>query len=80
MAQAHRGNTGTLRGMIGLQIKLATLSSITEKIKLKKTGYGWLIDRDGLIIAHPDESLVMEIQLKDADTKGFKGLSQLIRE
>ncbi|HOV37848.1 MAG TPA: methyl-accepting chemotaxis protein [Spirochaetales bacterium] len=77
MAQAHRGNTGTLRGMIGLQIKLSTLSAITEKIKLKKTGYGWLIDRDGLIIAHPDESLVMEIQLKDADTKGFKGLSQL---
>lgn len=76
-AQAIKDNGGKVTGIIGFQIKLSTLSMITEQIKVKNSGFGWLVDSEGLVLAHPEEALVMELQIQDADSRGFKGLSRL---
>ena len=75
LVQAQKDSEGKLVGMLGFQIKLSTLSTITEQIKVNKSGFGWLVDKDGLVLAHPDESLVMDLQIKDADSQGFSGLT-----
>lgn len=76
-AQAIKDNGGKLTGILGFQIKLSTLSMITEQIKVKNSGFGWLVDSEGLVLAHPEEALVMDLQIQDADSRGFKGLSRL---
>ena len=69
---------GELTGFISCAIKLKTLSRICEKISFGKTGYGWMIDANGLVIAHPDESMVFAFSLEEADAKkGFHGLTAL---
>lgn len=75
LAQSIKDAQGNLTGILGYQIKLSTLSAITEKIKVNKSGFGWLLDRDGLILAYPEESLVMDLRIQDADARGFTGLS-----
>ena len=75
LAQSIKDAQGNLTGILGYQIKLSTLSAITEKIKVNKSGFGWLLDRDGLILAYPEESLVMDLRIQDADVRGFTGLS-----
>ncbi|MCA1950303.1 MAG: methyl-accepting chemotaxis protein [Treponema sp.] len=77
LAKGIRDPEGRLSGILGFQIKLSTLSSITERIKVNKSGFGWLVDQDGLVLAHPDESLVMDMQIQDADSRGYKGLGAL---
>jgi len=37
-----------------------TLSEIVKNISYGKTGYGYIANRDGTIVGHPDESLVLE--------------------
>jgi len=77
MVQAIRDNNSRITCMLGFQIKLSTLSVISEKLKVHKSGFGWLVDSEGLILAHPNESLVMDMHINDADVRGFKGLSPL---
>ncbi|WP_304224522.1 methyl-accepting chemotaxis protein [Gracilinema caldarium] len=77
LAKGIRDPNGQLNGILGFQIKLSTLSSITERIKVNKSGFGWLVDQDGLVLAHPDESIVMDMQIQDADSRGYKGLGAL---
>ena len=36
-------------------------------IKVGKTGYAYAFNRDGLVIAHPDKSLLMKMNMKDYD-------------
>jgi len=71
VAQGIKNAQGNFTGILGFQIKLSTLSSITEKIKVNKSGFGWLLDKEGLVLAYPEESLVMEMQIQDADSWGF---------
>ena len=71
-------DAGELTGFISCAIKLKTLSAICEKISFGKTGYGWMIDANGLVIAHPDEGMVFTFNLKEADAqKGYRGLAAL---
>ena len=48
------------RGFAGIataDIKLKWLDRIVDKIKVGKTGYGYIISRNDIVIAHPDKSL-----------------------
>jgi methyl-accepting chemotaxis protein len=76
--------TGVLFGAV-------TLDSVAKKvaaIKVGQTGYAFIVQADGLLIAHPDKEVVMKVNpLKDADAdlelrqviehmvKGEKGLT-----
>lgn len=49
---------GTLRGVIGMDILLETLSDIAKKVNLDGKGYAFIIDNNGVVLAHPDEKLL----------------------
>jgi methyl-accepting chemotaxis protein len=44
-----------------------------------KTGYGWIMDNTGLMIAHPDAKAIMSLNVTDADKSGYRGLDTLGR-
>ena len=76
-AKAVKGADNAIRGILLLTVKLDKLSEIAASIKVGKSGYGWLIDGSGLVIAHKDKDLVMKLNVTEADGKGYQGLSAL---
>jgi methyl-accepting chemotaxis protein len=77
VAKAVKGPDEKTRGFIAFQFKLESLSAITSNIKVGATGYGWVIDGSGLVIAHPKAEVIMKLQVTAADKDGYKGLDAL---
>jgi methyl-accepting chemotaxis protein len=77
VAAAVKGPDGKTRGFVAFQFKLESLSSITGGIKVGKTGYGWVIDNTGLMIAHPNAKAIMTLNATNADQQGYHGMSAL---
>lgn len=80
MAVAVKDTEGSTRGFIAFQFLLSSLSDITSQIKIGRTGYGWIVENDGLMIAHPEEAVVMQLKTTDADKQGMKGMDALMKE
>lgn len=52
--------TKEFAGIATADIKLAWLDKIADEIKVGRTGYGYIISRNDIVIAHPDRSLNMK--------------------
>ncbi len=79
-AKAIRGTDGGVLGMAGFEIKMQTLSTVAASVKLGKTGYGWIIDQRGFVIAHPDPETILTLDVRDSSKKGYAGLDALGEE
>jgi len=51
-------------GIFGLSLKAEPLTNLVSKVKVGSTGYAFMANRDGIIIAHPNEKLEMTLDLK----------------
>jgi len=55
-------------GILGTPVELNNFSrEYIDNIKVGKRGYAFLADKNGVILAHPDKSLVMKKNLNDFD-------------
>ena len=78
MALAVKDERGEILGAVGFSMKLDTFSRIVAAIKVGDSGYGWVADGHGLVIAHPVADAVMKLKLTEADeSSGYKGMSAL---
>ncbi|GAB1534771.1 methyl-accepting chemotaxis protein [Geovibrio sp. ADMFC3] len=57
-------SNGRLTGAISTTLDLKSLMQSVEK-KVGKTGYSFIIDKDGMMIANPNSSLVMKVNAFD---------------
>ena len=59
-------------GMVGMTLGISFLSDKVAGTKLGQTGYGYVIDKTGLLIAHPKKDLILQINAtKEDGMKGF---------
>ncbi|MCG8616851.1 MAG: methyl-accepting chemotaxis protein [Desulfobacterales bacterium] len=65
---------GEFGGMFGAVLKLSILSENILSKTLGKTGYTYVINTEGLIIAHPNKDLVLKLDLKTV--KGMESISR----
>ncbi|NJE02474.1 cache domain-containing protein, partial [Thermococcus sp. JdF3] len=56
---------GKLVGVIGVDVFVSTLIEQSKEIKIGQSGYIAIINRDGTIIVHPNESLVQNFNIHD---------------
>lgn len=49
-----------LQGILGATLDLSVLEEMRSKIKFGETGYAFITDTQGQILAHPDENMVKE--------------------
>ncbi|HOX33933.1 MAG TPA: methyl-accepting chemotaxis protein, partial [Spirochaetales bacterium] len=77
LAKAVKGADGKTRAILGLEMRTAELSRIAASIKIGRTGFGWIVDQRGLIIAHPNPEAVLKLDVTNADKDGYKGLDAL---
>jgi methyl-accepting chemotaxis protein len=77
LAKAIVDKNGGTRGLVAFEIKMDILSAIASSIKLGKTGYGWISDQRGLVIAHPTKEAILTLNTLDSAKDGYKGLDAL---
>ncbi|WP_319585378.1 methyl-accepting chemotaxis protein [uncultured Desulfobulbus sp.] len=56
--------SGDFLGVFGLSLKAQPLISHVSSVKVGSTGYAFMCDRNGLIVAHPKKELEMKLDLK----------------
>lgn len=75
----------TIVGTIIGSIKFSTISTYASDVKIGENGYGYLVDKDGLIVGHPDQDKVLKQNicndngsesLKDIANKMISGETQ----
>jgi len=69
-----------LKGVVTADISLSWLQKIVSSIKIARTGYGFLISKNGTYVTHPREDLVMnETVFSVAEARGDPRLRELGR-
>ncbi len=53
-------DNGNIYGLIGGTINLSHISKIVNAEKLGDTGYAYMIDQEGLVMAHPKEEMIFK--------------------
>lgn len=64
-------------GCLAVNVNLATLSNITKQISIGNSGFGFITASDGLFVAHPDSAYSMQVNIRNTDSLGYSGLSEL---
>jgi sigma-B regulation protein RsbU (phosphoserine phosphatase) len=68
-------------GIVTADISLSWLQEMVASLKIGKTGYGFLITKNGTFVTHPDSQFIMnETIFSVAEAKGDTGLRKLGRE
>lgn len=71
-AYAIKDSSGKTIGVLGNNISLNVISNMAAEVKVGKSGYGWIMDKTGLVFAHPSEEIRMKMKLSEADKFGIK--------
>jgi len=69
---------GNLRGVIGADILLETLSDMIKQGKSEGKGYAFIMDSKGVVLAHPDEKLVSSNLIENTQLKDVA--EQMLRQ
>jgi methyl-accepting chemotaxis protein len=77
VAKSVKSSDGKIVGLLGAQFKLETLASVTDAIKVGQTGYGWVVDGTGMVIAHPSAKAILSLDTTRGDSTGYRGLNLL---
>ena len=56
-------DSGAFAGVLGVCVKLTALSKNITQVKIGETGYPFMVDRNGLFIAHPVEDYIFKLNM-----------------
>ena len=75
------GETRKLKGIVTADISLSWLKAIVSSIKIGKTGYAFLISKNGTFVTHPNSDLIMnESIFSVAESRKDNSLREIGRE
>ncbi len=67
-------DSGDFLGVFGMSVKAQFLVDLISGTKYGKTGYGWMLNKDGVFIAHPNEKNILTL---DATT--LDGMEEIVK-
>ena len=66
-------------GIVTADLSLEWLDELVSSIRIGKSGYGFLVSREGKLITHPDKRLVMSESLLEVSPAAVDSVLQLLR-
>lgn len=66
---------GNFLGAFGMSMKASALTDLVQTKKIGETGYAFMINENGIIIAHPNEELLLTLDLKTVE-----GMEELTKD
>lgn len=73
VAAPVKTDSGDLVGVLGVVLKLDALSNMITKTKIGKTGYPFILAKDGLVVAHPKKEYILDLNL--AKLEGMESIT-----
>ena len=77
-------NTGVFRGVAGIDVQLATITDRVSSLAIGKSGYGFLIDADGRVIAIPSKGYqdfnITEEEIQSGDIENLSLINRVTLE
>ncbi len=73
IAHPIKSKSGEFHGVLAMDLQLETITKIVETEKIGKTGYAFLIDQNGVILAHPNTEL---LNTNMSELKGMEAITQ----
>ena len=77
VAHSVYNEKGNKVGLIAATVLLETLSDIAGEISIGESGFGYIVDQNGLLIAHPRDDLRMSLNLLESRELGYEGLVEI---
>lgn len=74
VSHAVINDQGQKVGCLNSTVQLTKLSEICLKIKIGNSGYSFVADGTGMVIAHPNKDYIMKLNVLQSSKQGFKGL------
>lgn len=71
-----KGENDQISCVLASVVKFDAFASPTAKVKPGQTGYAYMINSEGLILAHPDQSKVLQDNLLNTDNQEMKAIIQ----
>ena len=69
-----KGENGSFQGILGLTARIDVLIETLSKTKVGKTGYAYMVDRQGVVISHPNKDLILKLDVNK--TPGLESLGK----
>ncbi|BCV20441.1 methyl-accepting chemotaxis sensory transducer [Moorella sp. Hama-1] len=69
-------DNGSIRGVLAGSFTTDSLMSLIGKVKYGQTGYTYMIDRTGVIIAHPDKTKILQENLTQTESPGLNAVAR----
>ncbi len=69
---------GGFKGIVAVTVKLTTLSDIAASIHLGQTGFGFILDGNDSVIAHPVETLILKTGEDEVYHQYLSGLDSVM--
>ncbi len=65
-----RTKSGETVGVMGTAVNISFMTDKVSTVKLGKTGYGYAVDKNGIIVSHPNKDLILSLNV--VQTEGMK--------
>jgi methyl-accepting chemotaxis protein len=67
-------------GVMAIDISLSTLTSMINKTQIGDTGYAFLMDKNGIVLAHPNKKMITKSLAKEAFYKKMSKKEGVVNE
>ncbi|WP_055666361.1 bifunctional diguanylate cyclase/phosphodiesterase [Desnuesiella massiliensis] len=73
-------NNGETIGLVNIVVEVEFLNRIVRGIDLKETGYGWIVNEEGMIVAHPDSKIPLRKNIRDFIAGDNNDLEKVLKD
>ena len=74
MAEVVTDARGERIGLVAMALSMDELSRMASGLEMGAGSYGWVVDGNGMLVAHPSPEARMKINVTAADQHGYRGL------
>lgn len=61
-----------VRGVVGITVKFNYFTDIVDQVKVGENGYAYMIDSNGIVLAHPDKDKILTENISETEISGLK--------
>jgi diguanylate cyclase (GGDEF)-like protein len=77
ISHAVKDNKETI-GLVNIVVEIEFLNKIVRQMNFKETGYGWIVNRDGFIVAHPDSNILLKPNMRAYIVNDHKVIEKIL--
>ncbi|WP_053954983.1 methyl-accepting chemotaxis protein [Inediibacterium massiliense] len=71
-----KSSRGNIVGAIGMTIPFSNIINVIKEVQAGETGYAYLIDKEGVVLYHPQKEKILQENLLNSESSSLKEIAQ----